>query len=84
MSTLWYAWRGLLTCKGTGVSTEGSAWDSSLQVSVGISPPTGKQKGAVGEGAVTLWAEKILWKATPGWKKTLHPCSLNRFHVAKM
>lgn len=39
------------------MSTEGSAWDSSLQVSVGISLLTGKQKGAdgaVGEGAFTL------------------------------
>ena len=38
------------------MSTEGSAWHSSLQVSVGVSPLTGKQKGAdgaVGEGAVT-------------------------------
>lgn len=45
------------TCQGTGVSAEGSAWDPSLQVRVGISPLVGKQKaadGAVGEGAVTL------------------------------
>lgn len=64
MSTPWCAWRGLLRCtwnrcQGSGVSTEGSAWDSSLQVSVAISPLTGKQKradGAVVEGAITLWA----------------------------
>lgn len=54
-------WNG---CRGTGVSTEGS-----LQVGVGISPPTGKQKGADGaageeqsrSGHRTCSVEGISW-----------------------
>lgn len=75
-------------CQGTGVSTEGSAWDSSLQANVGVSPRTGKQKGAdgaVGEGAFTLpLGTKNSVEGNSWVEEDLAPVFCEQIHTAEM